>query len=72
MALSTQNEGAQQSIIAIALINIPKEYKIPQKKFKLTQCADKNAEIELSLRIVSLDEVANSSDKESSSRVKDS
>jgi len=70
--LTTQNDGGQQSIIAIVLINIPKDYRIPQKKFKLTQCNDKNAEVELSLNIVSLEEIANGSEKASSSHIKDS
>ena len=54
------------------LINIPKDYKVQQNKYKLMQCLDKHAEVELTLRIVSLEDNNNSSIRTSTSRAKES
>jgi len=52
--LTSQNENGQKIAIGLVLINISKDNKIQKNKYKLMQCLDKHAEVELTLKIVSL------------------
>lgn len=46
---------SQAPVIGIIFLSLAKDNSQGSKKYKITQCQDKNAEIDLALRVIQLD-----------------
>ena len=56
VTLITQNQNKQNVVIGVVLVPLPKNTNSLTKIFKITQCADKAAQLDLSLTIRALDQ----------------
>lgn len=53
--MSSVGVNNQITVLGMVLISLPRESGQMEKKYRLAQCLDKNAEIEISVSIKSLD-----------------